>query len=115
MNPALEAFRLRLVSLIGKGTVSAFARQCGITDSLMRKYLEGGEPGLTKLVAIANGANVSIEWLATGHESSPEYTTAGIEAPDCAAHGLLSQRMFPNARYRDFSGASKSTQRRKVA
>lgn len=47
-----------------------FARSAGISDSLVRKYLKGeSEPGLSKLVAIAETASVSLEWLATNQGS----------------------------------------------
>lgn len=62
----MEGFAARLQSLIGEGSVSAFARKVGLSEALVRKYLRGAEPGLGKANQIAMGANCSLEWLATG-------------------------------------------------
>ncbi|MNM83574.1 DNA polymerase V subunit UmuD [compost metagenome] len=60
-------FSERLQAAIGdKVSVLAFAKRCGISDSLMRKYLRGSLPGTDNLVAIALNAHVSIAWLACG-------------------------------------------------
>ena len=45
---------------------SAFARKVGLSESLIRKYLKGAEPGFAKANQIALRANCSLEWLATG-------------------------------------------------
>lgn len=60
------AFQARLTSLIGQQSTSAFARKVGLSESLIRKYLAGSEPSLSKANQIAQRANVSLEWLATG-------------------------------------------------
>lgn len=62
----MDGFAARLQSLIGEGSVSAFARKVGLSEALIRKYLKGAEPGLGKANQIAMGANCSLEWLATG-------------------------------------------------
>ncbi|ELC7281013.1 helix-turn-helix domain-containing protein [Aeromonas veronii] len=62
----MEGFAERLQSLIGEMSVSAFARKVGLSEALIRKYLKGAEPGLTRANQIAMGANCSLEWLATG-------------------------------------------------
>lgn len=46
----------------------AFSKECGISDSLIRKYLSGSLPGTENLVAIARAAGVNIAWLAAGEE-----------------------------------------------
>ncbi len=66
MTQKTAKFSERLLILIGKKSVSAFGRRCGIGESTFRKYLKGGMPGLDKLIAIAEAADVNIEWLATG-------------------------------------------------
>ncbi len=50
-------------------SVHAFSRKCGIADSLIRKYLAGGNPGIDKAAVMAEVAGVSLEWLATGRGS----------------------------------------------
>jgi hypothetical protein len=61
-----STFTDRLRSLIGGGSVSAFARKVALSESLIRKYLKGSEPSLARANQIAQQANVSLEWLATG-------------------------------------------------
>lgn len=45
---------------------NSFAKKCGISPQLLRTYMSGSIPGADKLVAIAEAANVSLEWLALG-------------------------------------------------
>lgn len=60
------SFAERLKSLIGEESVSGFARRVDISEALIRKYLKGSEPSLSKANQIAMKANCSLEWLATG-------------------------------------------------
>lgn len=60
----------RIASLIPEGeSQNAFARRCGIGDTTLRKYLAGAQPSSDRLVAMADAAGVSIEWLASGRGS----------------------------------------------
>jgi len=59
-------FATRLRILVAPSTVSAFARKVGLNESLIRKYLKGSEPSLSRADQIARKVNVSLEWLATG-------------------------------------------------
>jgi len=62
---ALLPERLRL--LIGSEPVAAFARRCGLSESVLRTYLKDGRmPRLDKAAAIAAAAGVSLGWLAGG-------------------------------------------------
>jgi transcriptional regulator with XRE-family HTH domain len=61
-----SSFADRLAILVQDTTVSAFARKVGLSESLLRKYLKGSEPSLSRADQIARMANVSLEWLATG-------------------------------------------------
>lgn len=60
------SFSERLKSLIGEESISGFARRVDISEALIRKYLKGSEPSLSKANQIAMRANCSLEWLATG-------------------------------------------------
>ncbi|MFC1236494.1 XRE family transcriptional regulator [Vibrio sp. F74] len=60
------SFSERLQELIGEESVSGFARRVELNEALIRKYLKGSEPSLTKANQIAMKANCSLEWLATG-------------------------------------------------
>ncbi|QTG97973.1 XRE family transcriptional regulator, partial [Vibrio furnissii] len=60
------SFATRLQILIGEESISGFARRVELSEGLIRKYLKGSEPSLTKANQIAMRANCSLEWLATG-------------------------------------------------
>ena len=61
-----RGFGARLKEAIGKRSVLSFAKECGFSDSLVRKYLAGSLPGLDKALVMAETLGVSLEWLATG-------------------------------------------------
>ncbi|MES2934797.1 MAG: helix-turn-helix transcriptional regulator [Pseudomonadota bacterium] len=63
---AEATFADRLAVLIGDSSVSAFARKVGLGEGLIRRYLQGSEPGLSKAERISKATNCSLEWLATG-------------------------------------------------
>ena len=56
----------RLREAMGEQSGSAFAKRCGISEGAIRKYLLGASPSTENLIAMADAANVSIEWLAAG-------------------------------------------------
>ncbi|MDE1225249.1 XRE family transcriptional regulator [Vibrio aestuarianus] len=60
------SFSTRLQELIGEESISGFARRVELSEGLIRKYLKGSEPSLSKANQIAMRANCSLEWLATG-------------------------------------------------
>ena len=62
-----SSFAERLRQLIGQESVSAFSRRVGLSEAMIRKYLNGSEPTLSRANQIAREANCSLEWLATGH------------------------------------------------
>ena len=62
-----DAISTRLVELIGEDSITSFARRCGINEGTLRNIIKSGaQPRTDNLVAIADAANVNIEWLATG-------------------------------------------------
>jgi phage repressor protein C with HTH and peptisase S24 domain len=69
-----EGFRSRLTQILPKfGSVAELARRVGVSDNAIYKWLAGrGQPSVSNLVALAQAAHVSIEWLATGHEAAVE-------------------------------------------
>lgn len=75
-----DALAARLASLIGDEPQTTFARRCGFSESTLRNYLDGADPSRSRLVAIADACDVSIEWLATGRgarERRPVAPAAG--------------------------------------
>ncbi|MCU8219812.1 XRE family transcriptional regulator [Vibrio vulnificus] len=63
-------FSERLNLVLGNKTGRAFSKEVGISYSTLHNYLSGtSSPTLENLVALAENANVSIEWLATGNDN----------------------------------------------
>ena len=76
-----EGFSQRLKIAKGKSSANAFAQECGISESVFRKYLAGvSVPGADKLVDIARVGGVSLVWLATG-EGAPSGGSSGAPGP----------------------------------
>ncbi|WP_304524939.1 helix-turn-helix domain-containing protein [Halomonas sp. I5-271120] len=63
-----RGFSKRLKQAIGNRSIHSIAKSCGMSDSLIRKYLTGSLPGLDKALILAVETGVSLEWLATGQE-----------------------------------------------
>lgn len=63
-----DAFRQRLLDIIQKErSRSAFAKKCGVSESLLRNYLAGPTlPSIEKAAMIADAAGVSLLWLIEG-------------------------------------------------
>lgn len=62
----------RLKQAITGKSVRAFARESGLSETVLRQYLTGqSEPTRPALIAIARTASVSVEWLATGYPVVP--------------------------------------------
>lgn len=80
MAPLTEEsdFTERLRRLIAGSTVSAFARKVGLSESLIRKYLKGSEPSLSRACLIAKINDVSLDWLATG-DDQPRQPPEGVD------------------------------------
>ena len=73
----IEEFRRRLRLIMQQfGSVADLARAVGVSDNAIYKWVSGrGQPSMLSLVHLARAARVSIEWLATGHDSSRGETT----------------------------------------
>lgn len=63
-----DTFSSRIDTLILQaGSVPEFARSCGVSDSVARKWRKGeSDPSREHLVAISRAMKVNILWLATG-------------------------------------------------
>lgn len=66
-----EHFPVRLEAIIRKcGGAASLARAAGLSDRVVGKWKSGeSEPNVSRLVALARAAGVSVEWLATGRGS----------------------------------------------
>jgi len=65
---ASDLFAERITQLIGiAGGNSEFARKCGVSESVVRKWRNGeSDPSRKRLMIIAGVMGVSLEWLASG-------------------------------------------------
>ncbi|BEP87962.1 hypothetical protein GmRootV512_29640 [Variovorax sp. V512] len=65
--PGCQGFPARLSRVVQVDGVRAFARGAGLSEGVVRKYLNGESfPTLDRLEKIAGTAGVSLGWLATG-------------------------------------------------
>lgn len=66
-------FSDRLWESIGDESVLSFAKRARVSEGVVRKYVKGGaEPTVSRLIAMADAAGVSVNWLATGRGSKNE-------------------------------------------
>ncbi|WP_392565445.1 XRE family transcriptional regulator [Utexia brackfieldae] len=69
LNYAVLTFRDRLSTTMQGLNVSAFAKKCGMSETVIRDYLSGKTfPSLNRLATISEKCNVSYSWLATGYD-----------------------------------------------
>lgn len=78
---AEDSFSGRLKELIGPNSVRAFAKEVGIGQTTIQKYLAGAMPGLENLVILAKRKGVTMDWLATGdgpkHHGGSDHSDEG--------------------------------------
>jgi phage repressor protein C with HTH and peptisase S24 domain len=67
-----QNFQSRLDQVLRQfASVAELARAVSVSDNAIYKWMSGrGQPSVANLVALARAARVSLEWLATGHETS---------------------------------------------
>jgi phage repressor protein C with HTH and peptisase S24 domain len=84
-EPDQETFITRLSFMVQKlGSVTALAQAAGVPESSVRSWLDGSDPSREKLVALADAAGVSIEWLSAGRgaiETDRKKVPTGYFAP----------------------------------
>jgi phage repressor protein C with HTH and peptisase S24 domain len=90
-----QSFSDRLKELIGSESANAFARRVGITESLLRKYLAGGTPGIDKAAMICAGAGVTLDWLIAGVGPKRAYRHEGASSSPSAATSDREFAMIP--------------------
>ncbi|ELY2624416.1 helix-turn-helix domain-containing protein [Cronobacter sakazakii] len=100
---SVEQFSERLKSIVPSGSGRDFAKKAGIGYSTVHNYLQAvSSPTLENLVLLAKAGDVSVEWLATGKESTKsvrtEQTEQLLEIPfiDREEFLLLNSNVFPN-------------------
>ena len=76
-----ETFSLRLKKLIGDGSVAAFARQMGLKQTSMDRYVKAlHTPNAEALIAISTRCGVTTDWL-LGLSDSPNGASPNPELP----------------------------------
>ena len=80
----IRALQGRLDQVLKRfGSVADLAREIGVSDNAIYKWLSGrGQPSVANLVALAKASKVSIEWIATGRETSSAPRTARRNTPE---------------------------------
>lgn len=74
-------FSDRLKKVIGDRSGRAFAKEVGISYSTLHNYLTNvSSPTLDNLIALANSAGVSLQWLATGENEEKKERNHVAEA-----------------------------------
>lgn len=74
-----ERFCDRLSLVIGDESIRSFALRANLSPPVIKKYVENDStPNVERLVAIAEAAGVTVEWLATG--KGPKYPNGIIES-----------------------------------
>jgi len=77
----VNQFSDRLKIVISNESVNSFAKKCAVPEATLRTYLSGASlPGMDKLVAISDAAQVNIKWLATGNGPKDQDKTEFIDA-----------------------------------
>lgn len=66
-------FSNRLREALGKRSVNAVAQEAGMSEGVLRKYLNGSIPGIDKAEDLARVLAVSFSWLATGKGDRHEH------------------------------------------
>lgn len=97
-------FSERLKELIGNQSARSFAQAAGMGDSTLRAILNGAMPRLDNLLRIAEAANVSVEWLATGKAPSKSNSQfeeefaliPGYNVQVAAGHGSIARDEAPS-------------------
>lgn len=83
----------RMKEMIGDESVSSFSRKCGVSEAVLRSYLNDGRtPSIDKATAIAEAGGVTLDWLATGRPPRTRAELAallkkGAPAPEGAPEG----------------------------
>lgn len=93
-------FADRLRMAMGSESEAAFATRCPeVSRPLLRKYLAGSEPGMSKVIAIAKAAGVGVEWLATGEGEMRPLTPEVVKAKlvELEAAGQMRPQAAPAA------------------
>ncbi|UCQ36767.1 XRE family transcriptional regulator [Edwardsiella piscicida] len=77
---SVEQFSERLKTIVPSGSGRDFAKKAGIGYSTVHNYLQAvSSPTLENLVLLAKAGGVSVEWLATGKESTKAVRTDQTE------------------------------------
>lgn len=83
----------RLELALGSQSLNWLATKSHVAHSLLRKYVAGSEPGLEKLVRIADALGVTVEWLATGRGSMKGSEDRSVAVVDAEGGAIVGHRL----------------------
>lgn len=91
-----DRFIERLRLLIDKvGSANALAKSAGVSQSGFQRYLAGGQPTRKVLIALAQAAQVDLQWLMTGR-GDPQRTDDPHFALDGSIRSLTRLPLYKN-------------------
>jgi transcriptional regulator with XRE-family HTH domain len=70
----------RIKTVIGAESARSFAQRAGVSPSTLRSIMQGHRPNVDNLIAIADAAGVSLDWLAKGSGAIPPSVAANPAA-----------------------------------
>ena len=87
----------------------AFARKCGFSVQLLRKYLSGKtRPGADKCVQMAKAGGVSVDWLLGGSVNQSSQQLSRSHSEEMQTDGLNMGRITPQGDAVEQSGAQRA-------
>lgn len=89
--------RLRLA--IGSESVREFAKKCGISDTMIHKYLKGkASPSFSKLELIAKAADKPVAWFTGDNETVGLHSENEYSDVVCRLSDIIQNYMTPEER-----------------
>ncbi|EAB4400641.1 helix-turn-helix transcriptional regulator [Salmonella enterica] len=89
--------RLRLA--IGSKSVREFAKKCGISDTMIHKYLKGkASPSFSKLESIAKAADKPVAWFTGDNETESSHGDNECLDVVCRLSDIIQNYMTPEER-----------------
>nr|ELR5042180.1 helix-turn-helix transcriptional regulator [Providencia stuartii]ELR5081631.1 helix-turn-helix transcriptional regulator [Providencia stuartii] len=101
----ITGFKDRLKILIGKNSIRSFASECNISDTIIRKYLNGSSmPGIDKVEAIVKYTGCSLEWLVMGKGTQQPAPPNNVTPKEIeAGWNYIFQSLTPEEKHRVIS------------
>ena len=80
-DPRIIRFGERLRQAMKGESNNSFAKRCGMSERVIRNYLDGSTyPSIDRLAILAKASGVSLEWLVAGQSDSDKSAQSDIDA-----------------------------------